>query len=86
VCRVDRHTGSSEWPKAADEFYDFKNRQSYKGRTMDALVLTGDEGRDKLRKATESGKYALTCGSPNGVTLGLSPNTGRKAGVQYPVK
>ena len=35
---------------------------------MDALVSIGDEGRDKLRKATVSGKYALTRGSPNGVT------------------
>ncbi len=35
---------------------------------MDALVPTGEEGRDKLRKATESGTYALTRGCPNGVT------------------
>ena len=36
---------------------------------MDALVLTGEEGRDKLRKATGSGKYAMIRGCPNGVTL-----------------
>ena len=36
---------------------------------MDALVLTGEEGRDKLRKATGSGKYAMIRRYPNGVTL-----------------
>ena len=35
---------------------------------MDALVPTGDEGRDKLRKGTVSGKYAMTRACPNGVT------------------
>ena len=33
---------------------------------MDALALIGDNGRDKLRKAMNSGKYALTHGSPMG--------------------
>jgi hypothetical protein len=42
---------------------------SYKGHMMDALVPEGDEGRDKLRKATVSGTYALTRRCPNGVTL-----------------
>ena len=29
---------------------DFKNMESsFKGHTVNALVLTGDEGRDKLR-------------------------------------
>ena len=28
---------------------DFKKESSYEGHTVDALVLTGDEGRDKLR-------------------------------------
>jgi hypothetical protein len=28
---------------------DFKLESSYEGHTVNALVLTGDEGRDKLR-------------------------------------
>ena len=34
----------------------------------DALALGGDEGRDKLRKAAERGKYPLTRRYPNGAT------------------
>ena len=34
----------------------------------DALALGGEEGRDKLRKATARGKYPLTRGYPNGAT------------------
>ena len=34
----------------------------------DALALGGEEGRDKLRKAAASGKYALTRRCPNGAT------------------
>ena len=35
---------------------------------MDALALRGDEGRDKLRKATGSGTYTVIRGYPNGAT------------------
>ncbi len=38
------------------------------GRMGDALALGGEEGRDKLRKAAERGKYPLTRGFPNGAT------------------
>ncbi len=38
------------------------------GRMGDALALGGDEGRDKLRKATARSKYPLTRGCPNGAT------------------
>ena len=34
----------------------------------DALALGGEEGRDKLRKATVRSKYPLTRGYPNGAT------------------
>ena len=34
----------------------------------DALALGGEEGRDKLRKATARSKYPLTRGCPNGAT------------------
>ena len=34
----------------------------------DALALGGEEGRDKLRKAAERGKYSQTRGYPNGAT------------------
>ena len=33
-----------------------------------ALALRGDEGRDKLRKATGIGTYELIRGYPNGTT------------------
>ena len=43
----------------------------------DALALGGEEGRDKLRKAAERGKYPLTRGYPNGATRGeRSPHQG----------
>ena len=35
---------------------------------VDALALEADEGRDKLRYASGSSKYALIRGSPNEVT------------------
>ena len=38
------------------------------GRMGDALALGGEEGRDKLRKATGRSKYPLIRGSPNGAT------------------
>ena len=41
---------------------------SKKGRVVDALAWTGDEGRDKLRKATGSCNKVLIRGSPNGAT------------------
>ena len=34
----------------------------------DALALTGEEGRDKLRKAAGRRKWPLIRGSPNGTT------------------
>ena len=39
-----------------------------KERRADALALGAEEGRDKLRKAAASGKYALTRRCPNGAT------------------
>ncbi len=36
---------------------------------VDDLVLEGDEGRGKLRKASESCKQAMIRRCPNGVTL-----------------
>ena len=41
---------------------------SNEGRTVDALALAGDEGRDKLRKAAGRCKYPLIRRSPNGTT------------------
>ncbi len=34
----------------------------------DALALGGEEGRDKLRKAAQRGKYSLMRRYPNGAT------------------
>ena len=45
-----------------------ERRESEKGRTEDALALTSDEGRDKLRKAAVRRKWPLTRGCPNGKT------------------
>ena len=45
-----------------------RRRESEKGRTEDALALTSDEGRDKLRKAAVRRKWPLTRGCPNGKT------------------
>ena len=39
-----------------------------KGRKGNALAPEAEEGRDKLRKATGSGKYALIRRYPNGAT------------------
>ena len=35
---------------------------------VDALALSGDEGRGKLRKASVRSKHPLNRGCPNGVT------------------
>ena len=45
-----------------------KKKESEEGRMVDAQALGGEEGRDKLRKATERGKYPATRGYPNGGT------------------
>jgi len=50
------------------QLFNSHNRSSYKGRTVDALVPEGEEGRSELRKATGSRKQALIRGSPNGAT------------------
>ena len=42
--------------------------ESKSGRMVDALAHGGDEGRDKLRKATGRSKYPLIRGFPNGAT------------------
>jgi hypothetical protein len=42
--------------------------KSRKGRTVNALAYSGDEGRAKLRKAAGSCKEALIRGYPNGAT------------------
>ena len=47
----------------------------------DALALGGEEGRDKLRKAAERGKYPLTRGSPNGATRHGRPCHRTKCGA-----
>ena len=39
-----------------------------KGRRADALALTAEEGRDKLRKASGRSKYPSIRGFPNGAT------------------
>ena len=39
-----------------------------KGRRADALALTADEGREKLRKASGRSKYPSIRGFPNGAT------------------
>ncbi len=43
-------------------------KESKEGRMVDALAHSGDEGRDKLRKATVRRKWPLTRGYPNGTT------------------
>ena len=43
-------------------------KERREGRMKDALALGGEEGRDKLRKAAERGKYPETRGCPNGAT------------------
>ena len=45
-----------------------RQRSSYKGHTVDALVPEGEEGRSELRKATGSRKQASIRGYPNGAT------------------
>ena len=50
---------------------------------VDALAHSGDEGRDKLRKATVRRKWPLTRGYPNGTTqvFGLGrPKAGANQG------
>ena len=63
---------------------------------MNALVPGADEGRDKLRKATERSTYPLTRGYPNGATrtgeacapeteyIGLAEGTGETETSKYP--
>ncbi len=51
----------------------------------DAWALGGDEGRDKLRKATGRGKYSVIRGYPNGATRrasGTVPSTGQTRGTE----
>ena len=43
-------------------------QESKEGRMADALGLGGEEGRDKLRKATGRSKYPLIRRYPNGAT------------------
>jgi len=47
--------------------------RSNKGCLVDALAIRGDEGRERLRKATVSRQYALTRRCPNGETHGFMP-------------
>ncbi|WP_204251448.1 hypothetical protein, partial [Exiguobacterium sp. N4-1P] len=50
-------------------FLEYQNARSrYEGRTVDALALGADEGRDEQRYASGSSKYALIRGFPNGGT------------------
>ena len=69
----------------------YEVRESKQGQTVDALALGGDEGRDKLRKATGRSKYPLIRRCPNGATHRLQAGTslveGRTRGTetsQYP--
>ena len=48
---------------------------SYKERRVDALALRADERRDKLRKASGSGKYTLIRRSLNGETWLSKPQS-----------
>ncbi len=60
------------------KFYVARQRSSYVGRRADALVLRAEERRDKLRKATGSGKYTESRRYLNGATRQerlLSPMT-----------
>ena len=41
---------------------------SEQGSTVDALELSGEEGRGKLRKASGRSKHPVIRGYPNGVT------------------
>ena len=58
----------------------------------DALALGGEEGRDKLRKATARGKYPLTTvdirmGQPNASDCIITPSVRQTRGTetsQYP--
>ena len=50
------------------EIHPLNSWSSCKGRKGNALALRADEGRDKLRKATGSRKWALIRGCPNGET------------------
>ena len=49
--------------------HDGRIWSSYKVCVVDALALEADEGRDKLRKAAGSCKYALIRGYPNRETV-----------------
>ena len=50
-------------------FLEYQNARSrYEGRTVDALALGADEGRDEQRYASGSSKHALIRGFPNGGT------------------
>ena len=59
---------------SAAEFRHTAVREDTTERTKGAwgmpAALGGEEGRDKLRKATERGKYPVTRGCPNGATQG----------------
>ena len=50
------------------DFPEKGKKERREGRMKDALALGGEEGRDKLRKAAERGKYPETRGCPNGAT------------------
>ena len=46
----------------------FLERSSEEEHTTNALASGAEEGRDKLRKATDRSKYPSTPGFPNGET------------------
>ena len=48
--------------------YASYDRSSEEERRVDARALIADEGRDKLRKASGSRKWAMIRRSPNGGT------------------
>ena len=47
---------------------EHEHRSSEQERRVDARALIADEGRDKLRKASGSRKWAMIRRSPNGGT------------------
>ena len=56
---------------------------SYVGRRADALALRADERRDKLRKASGSGKYALIRRYLNGETHMSKPHVSIHESIVY---
>ena len=61
--RASRDVGRSDIEKDYRKIWS-----SEKGSTVDALELSVEEGRGKLRKASGRSKHPMIRGYPNGVT------------------